>query len=220
VSCRRPRQDSNLRSRLRRAVLYPLSYGGRAWAEEKCTSAPRIYPRSVRRQIAASIVGLIVGLILCATGCVRPAPPGPAEIRETPPPWPAPADAVSYIRAAGVEPEPYTSYDNPRRVQLRVFVDGTEVTVPAWVGIDRPRALQGPAHTHDDSGTISLEGRGSEEFTLGQFFTEWGVRLSDSCLGATCGKIKLLVDGQSYAGDARAIRLSTVKTIFLAASSA
>ena len=23
-----PRQDSNLRSRLRRAVLYPLSYGG------------------------------------------------------------------------------------------------------------------------------------------------------------------------------------------------
>lgn len=27
---RRPRQDSNLRSRLRRAVLYPLSYGGRS----------------------------------------------------------------------------------------------------------------------------------------------------------------------------------------------
>jgi hypothetical protein len=24
----RPRQDSNLRTRLRRAVLYPLSYGG------------------------------------------------------------------------------------------------------------------------------------------------------------------------------------------------
>jgi hypothetical protein len=27
--CRRPRRDSNSRSRLRRAVLYPLSYGGR-----------------------------------------------------------------------------------------------------------------------------------------------------------------------------------------------
>ena len=26
----RPRQDSNLRTRLRRAVLYPLSYGGNA----------------------------------------------------------------------------------------------------------------------------------------------------------------------------------------------
>ena len=29
VQRRRPQQDSNLRSRLRRAVLYPLSYGGR-----------------------------------------------------------------------------------------------------------------------------------------------------------------------------------------------
>jgi hypothetical protein len=28
LSSWRPRQDSNLRSRLRRAVLYPLSYGG------------------------------------------------------------------------------------------------------------------------------------------------------------------------------------------------
>src|SRR3954452_21932197 len=26
-----PRQDSNLRTRLRRAVLYPLSYGGSSW---------------------------------------------------------------------------------------------------------------------------------------------------------------------------------------------
>ena len=32
VTC--PRQDSNLRSRLRRAVLYPLSYGGSATTEE------------------------------------------------------------------------------------------------------------------------------------------------------------------------------------------
>jgi hypothetical protein len=29
-----PRQDSNLRSRLRRAVLYPLSYGGSATHED------------------------------------------------------------------------------------------------------------------------------------------------------------------------------------------
>ncbi len=30
VKCWRPRRDSNSRSRLRRAVLYPLSYGGPA----------------------------------------------------------------------------------------------------------------------------------------------------------------------------------------------
>ena len=33
----RPRQDSNLRSRLRRAVLYPLSYGGQPAVEGTAT---------------------------------------------------------------------------------------------------------------------------------------------------------------------------------------
>ena len=33
-----PRQDSNLRTRLRRAVLYPLSYGG---AASNITASPR-----------------------------------------------------------------------------------------------------------------------------------------------------------------------------------
>ncbi len=37
-SCECPRQDSNLRHRLRRAVLYPLSYGG--------SGAPRLPSRS------------------------------------------------------------------------------------------------------------------------------------------------------------------------------
>src|SRR5689334_8326208 len=33
-----PRQDSNLRTRLRRAVLYPLSYGGRSYVEDPSAS--------------------------------------------------------------------------------------------------------------------------------------------------------------------------------------
>ena len=46
----RPRQDSNLRSRLRRAVLYPLSYGGLSTArgrpasgQVRCEPTPRHY---------------------------------------------------------------------------------------------------------------------------------------------------------------------------------
>ena len=35
----RPRQDSNLRSRLRRAVLYPLSYGGPAFGPKETVPA-------------------------------------------------------------------------------------------------------------------------------------------------------------------------------------
>src|SRR4051794_10843707 len=41
-----PRQDSNLRTRLRRAVLYPLSYGGSVWwGDEKTTSRPALRRR-------------------------------------------------------------------------------------------------------------------------------------------------------------------------------
>ena len=40
-------------------------------------------------------------LALPLAACVKQAPPDPAEIRETAPPWPAPRDEVSYI-ASGV----------------------------------------------------------------------------------------------------------------------
>ncbi len=45
-----PRQDSNLRSRLRRAVLYPLSYGGRSYGQKlsALSETPRTpYPPTV-----------------------------------------------------------------------------------------------------------------------------------------------------------------------------
>ena len=140
-------------------------------------------------------------------------------MRASPPPWPAPSDAVSYIEAAGVEPEPYATPEDPRLVRLRIQIDGAAVTVPAWVGIDRPRAVQAPAHTHDDSGTIWVEGRASQTFTLGQFFTLWGVRLTDSCLGAACGTLAVSVDGRADDTDPRALPLATAKTIDLSVSS-
>lgn len=156
---------------------------------------------------------------LAAAGCIQATPPRPATMRDTLPPWPAPPDAVSYIEAAGVEPEPYAPAENPRHVRLRVVIDGAAVAVPAWVGIDRARAVQAPAHTHDDSGAISVEGAGAGPITLGQFFILWGVRLSKSCVGGACGALTVLVDGQPVITDVRAIRLSTAESIELVLSS-
>ena len=135
------------------------------------------------------------------------------------PPWPAPSDAVSYIEAAGVEPEPYAEPEDARLVRLNLQVDSAPVTVPAWVGIDRARALQAPAHTHDESGTIWVEGKAAGSFTLGQFFTLWGVRLSPSCVGGVCGRLLIRVDGTATTADPRELRLSTAKRIDLTVSS-
>src|SRR5450759_1572106 len=61
----RPRQDSNLRSRLRRAVLYPLSYGGQrsgaAWKASKD-------PDEVRRRGAVVWLCYVLTLEVSVSG--------------------------------------------------------------------------------------------------------------------------------------------------------
>ena len=56
----RPRQDSNLRTRLRRAVLYPLSYGGSGTEKEYQPPAPP--------WTAAGTAWLRLGHVVAGTG--------------------------------------------------------------------------------------------------------------------------------------------------------
>jgi hypothetical protein len=167
---------------------------------------------------ARAALAAVLMVLLTVTGCVRQAAPGPAVQRSTPPPWDAPRDAVSYIEAAGLEPQPVSTNENSRVVKLRVTVDGTPVEVPAYVGIDRVRALQAAVHTHDASGQVWLEGRGSGQITLGQFFALWGVRFDDHCLGAACERLVIKVDGAvtQTPGD---VLLAESDTIEIAATS-
>jgi hypothetical protein len=165
---------------------------------------------------AARAVVIIVLLVL--TSCVRQATPSPAEQRSTPPPWSAPRDAVAYITAAGLNAQPPSSNENSRVVKLRITLDGAPVEVPAYVGIDRVRALQAPVHTHDTSGQIWLEGRETDAVTLGQFFTVWGVRFDDQCLGSACGPMLVTVDGKVSSAP-REVRLAASRTIEITATS-
>jgi hypothetical protein len=168
---------------------------------------------SARLALAAVLMVLIT-----LAGCVHHAAPAPAVQRSTPPPWNAPRDAVSYIEAAGLEPQPVTNNENSRVVNLRITVDGSPVEVPAYVGIDQVRALQAAVHTHDTSGQIWLEGRGAGSVTLGQFFTLWGVRFDDHCLGSACGELVVKVDG-AVSTASKDLRLTTARVIDIAAMS-
>jgi hypothetical protein len=47
----------------------------------------------------------VLVVLLVLTSCVRPATPTQAAQRSTPPPWSAPRDAITYITAAGLEPQ-------------------------------------------------------------------------------------------------------------------
>ena len=98
-------------------------------------------------------------VLLLLAGCVHAAAPAPAVIRDSPPPWDAPRDAVSYIEAAALVPQPLDSTENRHVTQVTITVDGAPVQIPAYVGVDRVRAVQAAVHTHDTSGAVWLEGR-------------------------------------------------------------
>lgn len=67
---------------------------------------------------------------------------------------------------------------------LDITVNEQAVAVPADVGIGSN--FISPLHTHDSTGVIHVESPVLKNFTLGQFFTEWGVEFSDTCLATYC----------------------------------
>jgi hypothetical protein len=156
--------------------------------------------------------------LLLITACTRPVAPGPAVIRSSPPPWDAPRDTISYIEAAGLVAEPLNSTGETHIVAMTIVVDGWKVPIPAYVGMDRLRAQRAVVHTHDTTNQVWLEGRDIQPVTLGQFFTVWAVRFDSRCLGAACGEVRVVADGQPVA-DPQYLRLAQVKEVTVTARS-
>jgi hypothetical protein len=150
--------------------------------------------------------------------------------------YPAPSDPLARTVAAGIEPAPKEYLVNHVHAHLDVFVDGKPIVVPAGIGINTkdpavrsfsdplgyggielcPQPCISPLHTHDESGIIHTESSDPKPHTLGQFFTEWGVELSETCVGGQCAPAKpiaVYVGGQPFQGDPRAIELIDRKVI-------
>jgi hypothetical protein len=106
---------------------------------------------------------------------------------------------------------------------LDVLVDGKAEPVPPGIGISdelarafqqgKPRCSQpciSPLHTHADDGVLHVENDKERQITLGQLFTEWGVRFNDQCVGGYCAPDKphkVYVGGVEFTGDASTIML-------------
>ena len=151
--------------------------------------------------------------------------------------WPAPSDPLERTVEAGLKPAPKEFLSNHVHAHLDVFIDGEEILVPAAIGIniedpevrkfENPISYGGielcaqacisPLHTHDESGIIHTESSDPEPHTLGQFFVEWGVELSETCVGEHCAPtpIAVYIGGQPYEGDPRAIELTDQKVIVI-----
>jgi hypothetical protein len=153
--------------------------------------------------------------------------------------WPAPDNPLERTVEAGLSPEPKEFLIHHVHAHLDVFLDGQPITVPAGIGIniDDPAVRRfeepdgsfsyggidppcrkpciSPLHTHDRTGILHTESKTAKSNTLGQFFTEWGVRLSESCVGKYCDPkpVAFYVNGKPYQADPRAIELTDHKEI-------
>jgi hypothetical protein len=163
----------------------------------------------------------------------------PAE-RTTKAPWPAPENPMALTCKAGLVPEKAEFLQYHVHAHLDVLVNGRAVLVPAGIGINLDDAAVqtqtaanglvvgagltqecaqpciSPLHTHDLSGLLHTETKTPQPNHLGQFFTEWAVRLTPDCVGGYCKPkvpIKIYVDGNVETGDPRQIELSNLREI-------
>jgi hypothetical protein len=159
--------------------------------------------------------------------------------RTTKAPWPAPESPMALTCKAGLVPEKAEFLEYHVHAHLDVFVNGRPVLIPAGIGIDvdnpgvqvqtGPNGVTGaggiegcdqpcisPLHTHDLSGILHTETKTPSPNQLGQFFTEWAVRLTSDCVGGYCKPgvpIKIYIDGKVETGDPTQIELSDRREI-------
>jgi hypothetical protein len=199
---------------------------------------------STPRAFVAGFVVLALALVGCgggkSEGTSRAEPGTSASPAEPVVLWPAPSNALGRAVAASLQPEVKESLTFHVHAHLDVFVEGNPIVVPSGIGIniddpgvrkftDTPDGSIGyggikqcdqpcisPLHTHDTTGILHTEAKTPDPNTLGQFFTEWGVRLTDSCAGDYCSPKKpvaVYVDGKRYEQDPREIQLTFEKEI-------
>ena len=134
-----------------------------------------------------------------------------------PAPWPDPDHVSDRIAAAGLLSAPTESLTVHYHAHIDIFVDGKPEPVAASVGRE-DQSLFSPLHTHATSGMIHIEAPSAERITLGMFFTEWGVRLTNRCVGGYCRPatpIKAYVDGAAHPGSIAGIVLRKGEEIAL-----
>lgn len=103
---------------------------------------------------------------------------------------------------------------------LEMYIHGHPVAVPANVGINSQAGFISIFHTHETSGVLHVESPEQTDFTLGQFYDEWGVRFSQTCLGGNCAdasnKLIVFANGKPVTGDPRQYKLKAHDEIVVA----
>ncbi|HVS50454.1 MAG TPA: hypothetical protein VHJ99_16330 [Candidatus Dormibacteraeota bacterium] len=186
-----------------------------------------------RRAVLTAALMATIMAACASTSSASPAPPAPGDLI-----WPSPGNPLELTVKAGLQPETKETLTFHVHAHLDVFIDRRPVLVPSGIGINitDPAVKHGqwnggptyggiegcaqpcisPLHTHYESGVIHTESSNPIPHRLGQFFTEWDVTLTGTCVGQYCEPattIVVYVDGQRYSGNVADITLTDRKEI-------
>jgi hypothetical protein len=101
---------------------------------------------------------------------------------------------------------------------LYLYINGKRVTAPPLIGIYANEWLT-QLHTHiGEPNIIHLESPTKREYSLGEFFGVWGVKLTQDCVGPYCdvGKLHWWLDGKPQTGDPANLLLKDHEVITIA----
>jgi hypothetical protein len=141
-------------------------------------------------------VGALSGLLAlmavagsgCGSGAAAPAGltiAGPG-LQTSQPPWPAEYSHLGErLRRLGLPPGGSEVFHH--HALLHIYVNGLLVPLAANIGLEPAKHLESSLHTHDHTGIIHMEAAHPYNFTLGDFFSVWGVKLGPTQLGGLTG---------------------------------
>jgi hypothetical protein len=144
----------------------------------------------------AALLGL---LVLTAAGCGSGAasPPGLAisgpglQTSQPPslpnqPPWQSEyVHLAQRLKLIGIPPGGKEKFHI--HAMLHIYVNGLLTPLPADIGLDPAKGIESSMHTHDGTGIIHMEAPHPFNYTLGDFFSVWGVKLGPAQVGGLTG---------------------------------
>ncbi|HEY0517578.1 MAG TPA: hypothetical protein VGD00_10690 [Solirubrobacteraceae bacterium] len=157
-----------------------------------------------RNLASAASLALAALLVLLATGCgssaKAPSAATPAGLSISGPglqtsqpasglstaPWkPEYAHLAQRLKQIGIPPGGQEKFHI--HVLLRIYLNGLLAPLPAEIGLDPAHGVESSMHTHDSTGIIHMEAPRPFNYTLGDFFAVWGVKLGPAQLGGLKG---------------------------------
>jgi hypothetical protein len=158
-------------------------------------AAPARGARTLRRACGgAAVLGL---LAISGCGSASPTPPGlvisgpglqaskPAAGLSQPPWRPEYAHLAERLKQIAIPPGGQEKFHI--HALVRIYIGGLLRPLPANIGLDPARGVESSLHTHDSTGIIHMEAPYPFNYTLGDFFAVWGVKLGPAQVGGLKG---------------------------------